>query len=55
MPWIDIRRHMNTGVGHSGADGIWTEPISSDQHMRCYLDAWRRTMNEGFAREEADA
>jgi len=55
MPWIDISRHLNTGVGHPGTDGIWTEPISSDQHMRCYLDAWRRTMNAGFVREGADA
>jgi phenylpropionate dioxygenase-like ring-hydroxylating dioxygenase large terminal subunit len=55
MPWIDISRHLNTSVGHPGTDGIWTEPISSDQHMRCYLDAWRRTMNAGFVREGADA
>jgi phenylpropionate dioxygenase-like ring-hydroxylating dioxygenase large terminal subunit len=45
MPWIDIRRHMNTGVGYLGEDGIWTEPISSDQHMRCYFGAWREIMN----------
>jgi phenylpropionate dioxygenase-like ring-hydroxylating dioxygenase large terminal subunit len=55
MPWIDIRRHMETGVGAPGDDGIWTEPISSDQHMRCYFEAWRRAMNAGAAREGADA
>ncbi len=55
MPWIDIRRHMSTDAGHPGEDGIWTEPISSDQHMRCYLDAWRRSMNAGAAREAANA
>jgi nitrite reductase/ring-hydroxylating ferredoxin subunit len=58
MPWIDIRRHMNSGAGHLGDDGIRTEPISSDQHMRCYLEAWRHTMNAGaarMAREAADA
>jgi hypothetical protein len=49
MPWIDIRRHANSGAGYRGDDGIWTEPISSDQHMRCYLEAWRQRMNEGAA------
>ena len=50
MEWIDIRRHMGTGVGHQAEDGIWTEPISSDQHMRAYYAAWLRVMNESAAR-----
>jgi phenylpropionate dioxygenase-like ring-hydroxylating dioxygenase large terminal subunit len=54
MPWIDIRRHMSSGAGARGDDGIWTEPISSDQHMRCYLDAWRHCMNAGAARLARD-
>jgi phenylpropionate dioxygenase-like ring-hydroxylating dioxygenase large terminal subunit len=52
MPWIDIRRHMTTSVGHRGEDGIWTEPISSDQHMRCYFGAWRDIMNRAAARQD---
>jgi hypothetical protein len=52
MPWIDIRRHMTTGVGHRGEDGIWTEPISSDQHMRCYFGAWRQIMNRAAATQD---
>jgi len=49
MEWIDIRRHMETDAGRMEADGIWTEPVSSDQHMRCYYEAWRRIMNAGDA------
>ena len=49
MSWIDIRRHMSTTAGHFESDGIWTEPISSDQHMRCYFGAWRRAMNGAAA------
>lgn len=45
MEWIDIRRHLTTGEGHREPDGLWTEPISSDQHMRCYYAAWRQVMN----------
>jgi phenylpropionate dioxygenase-like ring-hydroxylating dioxygenase large terminal subunit len=51
MPWIDIRRHMETAAGHRAEDGIWTEPISSDQHMRCYFAAWRQIMNRAVARQ----
>jgi hypothetical protein len=46
---------MSSGAGARGEDGIWTEPISSDQHMRCYLQAWRRCMNAGAARLAQDA
>jgi phenylpropionate dioxygenase-like ring-hydroxylating dioxygenase large terminal subunit len=49
MEWIDIRRHLTTAAGHLGEDGIWTEPVSSDQHMRCYYEAWRHIMNEAAA------
>lgn len=52
MEWIDIRRHLHTTAGHVADDGIWTEPVSSDQHMRCYLSAWQRIMNEGADRAE---
>lgn len=52
MEWIDIRRHMTSGAGKMADDGIWTEPVSSDQHMRCYMAAWQRIMNEGAARAE---
>lgn len=49
MEWVDVRRHMATAVGHPGEDGIWTEPISSDQHLRAYYAAWRRIMNAAQA------
>ena len=45
MDWIDIRRHSTTGAGKMEEDGIWTDPVSSDQHMRAYYGAWRRIMN----------
>ncbi len=44
MAWVDVRRHMGTGVGRLDSDGLWREPISSDLHLRCYFDAWRRVM-----------
>ena len=47
MEWVDIRRHMMTNAGHRDTDGLWREPISSDLHMRCYYDAWRRIMEAG--------
>ncbi len=53
MEWVDIRRHMSTQQGHFESDGIWTEPISSDQHMRCYFAAWRQIMNRAAAAQES--
>jgi phenylpropionate dioxygenase-like ring-hydroxylating dioxygenase large terminal subunit len=53
MEWVDIRRHLNTGVGRVEADGAMTEPVSSDLHMRCYFDAWRRRMNAAPCRQRA--
>ena len=50
VEWVDIRRHMDTGVGYPDTDGHWREPISSDLHLRCYYDAWRRIMEEAAAR-----
>ena len=55
MEWVDIRRHMATGVGTVDTDGYWREPISSDLHMRCYYDAWRRVMETGAAAADARA
>ena len=50
VAWVDIRRHMDTGVGHPDADGYWREPISSDLHLRCYYGAWRHIMEQAAAR-----
>jgi len=50
MEWVDVRRHLDSGVGRRGEDGCWQEPISSDQHMRAYYGAWRRIMNASAAR-----
>ncbi len=50
MEWVDISRHIGTGAGKMAEDGIWTEPVSSDQHMRAYYGAWRRIMNESAER-----
>jgi phenylpropionate dioxygenase-like ring-hydroxylating dioxygenase large terminal subunit len=49
LEWIDISRHMRTDVGRLDDDGLWREPISSDLHLRCYYDAWRRIMERGDA------
>ncbi len=49
VEWVDIRRHMDTGVGHPDTDGYWREPISSDLHLRCYYGAWRRIMEQASA------
>jgi len=49
LEWVDIRRHMSTGAGRVDTDGLWREPISSDLHLRCYYDAWRRIMEAGEA------
>jgi hypothetical protein len=40
---------MRTDVGRPDHDGLWREPISSDLHLRCYYDAWRRIMEQGDA------
>jgi phenylpropionate dioxygenase-like ring-hydroxylating dioxygenase large terminal subunit len=51
LEWVDISRHMATGVGLvDETDGLWREPISSDLHMRCYFAAWRHIMEQGAAR-----
>ena len=55
MEWIDIRRHMDTGTGYLAEDGIWTEPVSSDQHMRLYYQAWRTVMDKAAAGPAANA
>lgn len=44
MEWIDIRRHMSTNAGHVEADGYYTEPVTSDLHLRTHFNAWRRIM-----------
>jgi phenylpropionate dioxygenase-like ring-hydroxylating dioxygenase large terminal subunit len=49
LEWVDISRHMSTGTGRVDSDGLWREPISSDLHLRCYYDAWRRIMEAGEA------
>lgn len=45
MEWIDVRRHMDSGKGYRSDDGTWTEPISSDQHIRAYYRAWHAIMS----------
>lgn len=50
MEWVDVRRHLHSGVGKPDeADGLWREPMSSDLHLRSYYAAWLRLMNEGVA------
>lgn len=46
MEWVDVRRHLDTGVGkRDEADGLWREPMSSDLHLRTYYAQWLRLMN----------
>ncbi|MGQ0622554.1 MAG: aromatic ring-hydroxylating oxygenase subunit alpha [Panacagrimonas sp.] len=48
MEWVDVRRHLDTGVGKPDeADGLWREPMSSDLHLRSYYAEWLRLMNRG--------
>ena len=45
MEWIDIRRHMATGVATMDECGNLTHPVTSDLHMRAYYQQWLRVMN----------
>ena len=44
MEWVDISRHMETGVERVDERGVITAPISSDLHMRSYFAEWKRLM-----------
>ena len=44
MEWVDISRHMETGVERVDERGVITAPISSDLHMRSYFEEWKRLM-----------
>jgi phenylpropionate dioxygenase-like ring-hydroxylating dioxygenase large terminal subunit len=44
MEWVNVGRHLKTGVGYADTDGLWREPISSDLHLRSYYAAWHRIM-----------
>lgn len=47
MEWIDVRRHLDTGVGKADdTDGLWREPMSSDLHLRSYYAEWLRIMRQ---------
>lgn len=54
LEWVDIRRHMATGRGRAGADGLWREPVTSDRHMRSYFAAWKALMESGAAARPAE-
>ena len=45
MEWVDISRHLHTGVEKINAAGVVTAPISSDLHMRSYYKEWKRLMS----------
>lgn len=49
LEWVDISRHLTTGRGRRGADGLWHEPVTSDRHMRAYFEAWKALMDAGSA------
>ena len=45
MEWVDISRHLETGVEKVDKRGVVSAPISSDLHMRAYYAEWKRLMN----------
>jgi phenylpropionate dioxygenase-like ring-hydroxylating dioxygenase large terminal subunit len=45
MEWVDISRHLNTGVEKTDEAGVVRAPISSDLHMRSYYKEWKRLMS----------
>lgn len=44
MEWVDISRHLETGRTWHDDDGLVTQPVSSDLHMRSYYAEWKRLM-----------
>lgn len=46
MEWVDISRHLDTGVDHVDERGVVTAPVSSDLHMRAYYAEWKRLMSD---------
>ena len=45
MEWVDISRHLDTGVENIDEAGVVRAPISSDLHMRSYYKEWKRLMS----------
>ena len=45
MEWVNIARHLDTGVEQVDERGIVTAPISTDLHMRAYYAEWKRLMS----------
>jgi len=45
LEWIDISRHLHTGVERVDAQGVVTGPISDDLHFRAYYQEWKRLMS----------
>lgn len=50
LEWIDISRHMRTGAGSVESDGYYTEPVTSDLHMRVYYAEWSRVMERATSK-----
>ncbi len=51
LEWIDISRHMDTDKGSIEDDGYYSEPVTSDLHMRAYYAEWRRVMERATKAE----
>jgi phenylpropionate dioxygenase-like ring-hydroxylating dioxygenase large terminal subunit len=45
IEWIDVSRHLHTGVERVGSDGVITGPVSDDLHLRAYYKEWKRLMS----------
>jgi hypothetical protein len=45
IEWIDISRHLHTGVERTDTQGVVTGPISDDLHFRSYYKEWKRLMS----------
>ncbi len=45
LEWIDISRHLHTGVERTDAQGVVSGPVSDDLHLRAYYKEWKRLMS----------
>lgn len=44
IDWINIGRHLDTGLDSTDENGVVTSVISSDIHMRAYYAEWKKLM-----------
>lgn len=45
IEWLDVSRHLHTGVETVDEYGVITGPVSDDLHFRAYYKEWKRLMS----------